>query len=138
MKPFISLLVCLAATTLLAWQPPKCPKNLEKYLPAGEMYWCHATKGKITALATRLETEQSCSHHMTIINEAENRVYQVYEIRNEGTPVRMWNYEILKIKIISGIEFEYLVEDAGSTLVYHIQWNDNEKKYIQDSSRLFE
>lgn len=138
MKTFISLIVCLTATTLLAWEPPKCPKNLLKYLPSGEMYWCHATKGNITGLATRLESEKSLSHHMTIINEAENKVYQVYESINGGALTRMWNYEIFNIKIISSSEFEYSVEDAGSTMIYHIKWNDKEKKYIQDSSRLLE
>lgn len=137
MKSFISLILCLISTVLIAWEAPKCPKNLVKYLPTGEMYWCHATKGKITALATRLETERECSHHMIVIDESENRVYQVYEIRDKKTE-RMWNYEIFNIKIISPAEIEYSVKDAGSTMVYHIQWNDKEKKYMQDSSRMID
>ncbi len=139
MKPFITLIACLAASTLLAWEAPKCPQNLVKYLPAGEMYWCHTTKGTITALASRLETEKIIAHHMTIINQTENRIYPVYQYDNYNGKIRLMdNYEIFNIRIISPTEIEYSVEDAGITMVYHIQWNDKEKKYIQDSSRMAE
>jgi len=138
MKYFGSLMICLAATTLLAWQMPKCPKNMVKHLPKGELYWTHATKGKITALASRLESATEILHHLTVINEAENKTYQIYETRDKDVLTRMWNYEIFNIKIISPTEIEYSVEDAGSTMVYHVQWNENEKKYIQDSSRMID
>jgi hypothetical protein len=132
MRPLISLLVCLAATALFAWEPPQCPANLVKYLPAGETYWSHATDGTIIALASRKETSMEIWHHLTIINEAENKVYQVYEMKDKGALAVMNNYDIFNIRIISRTEIEYSVEDAGITMVYHVQWNDKHKKYIQD------